>query len=40
MNEPAALLEIDDLSVRFGNSTVVDRVSFSIAAGEKFENGK
>ncbi len=35
---PAArpLLEIDKLSVRFGTSTVVDEVSFSIAAGEKF----
>mgnify|MGYP003508639320 CR=1 FL=1 len=31
-----ALLEIDRLSVRFGTSTVVDGVSFSIAAGEKF----
>ena len=30
------LLEIDGLSVRFGATTVVDRVSFSIAAGEKF----
>ena len=32
----APLLEIDRLSVRFGASTVVDEVSFSIAAGEKF----
>jgi microcin C transport system ATP-binding protein len=32
----AALLEVDRLSVRFGASTVVDEVSFSIAAGEKF----
>ncbi|MDZ7592677.1 MAG: ABC transporter ATP-binding protein [Rubrivivax sp.] len=30
------LLQIDHLSVRFGASTVVDDVSFSIAAGEKF----
>ncbi len=30
------LLEIQDLSVRFGATTVVDEVSFSIAAGEKF----
>ncbi len=30
------LLEIDKLSVRFGASTVVDDVSFSIAPGEKF----
>jgi len=30
------LLEIDRLSVRFGDSTVVNDVSFSIAAGEKF----
>ncbi len=30
------LLEVENLSVRFGNSTVVDRVSFSIAPGEKF----
>jgi microcin C transport system ATP-binding protein len=33
---PAPLLEVDGLSVRFGASTVVDDVSFSIAAGEKF----
>jgi len=32
----SALLEIDKLTVRFGASTVVDQVSFSIAAGEKF----
>ena len=31
-----ALLSIERLSVRFGASTVVDDVSFSIAAGEKF----
>jgi microcin C transport system ATP-binding protein len=31
-----ALLEVDRLSVRFGASTVVDDVSFSIAPGEKF----
>ena len=30
------LLQIDDLTVRFGSSTVVDRVSFAIAPGEKF----
>jgi microcin C transport system ATP-binding protein len=30
------LLEIDGLRVRFGATTVVDRVSFSIGAGEKF----
>ena len=30
------LLEVDHLSVRFGTSTVVNDVSFSIAAGEKF----
>jgi microcin C transport system ATP-binding protein len=30
------LLEIDRLSVRFGDATVVDEVSFSIGAGEKF----
>jgi microcin C transport system ATP-binding protein len=30
------LLEIDDLSVRFGASTVVDSVSLSISSGEKF----
>ena len=29
------LLEVDKLTVRFGASTVVDNVSFSIAAGEK-----
>ena len=31
-----ALLQIDHLSVRFGASTVVNDVSFGIAAGEKF----
>jgi len=30
------LLEVDHLSVRFGASTVVDDVSFTIAPGEKF----
>jgi microcin C transport system ATP-binding protein len=30
------LLEVDHLTVRFGASTVVDEVSFAIAAGEKF----
>ncbi|MEO7335265.1 MAG: ATP-binding cassette domain-containing protein, partial [Caldimonas sp.] len=32
----APLLSIEHLTVRFGPSTVVDDVSFSIAAGEKF----
>ena len=32
---PQNLLEIDGLSVRFGASTVVDRLSLNIAAGEK-----
>ncbi len=32
----APLLEIENLTVRFGDSTVVDGVSFAIAAGEKF----
>ena len=32
----APLLEVDRLTVSFGASTVVDDVSFSIAAGEKF----
>lgn len=36
MTAAAPLLEIDRLSVRFGDATVVDDVSFSIAAGEKF----
>ena len=37
MGAPAkALLEIDRLTVRFGASTVVDDVSFSIGPGEKF----
>jgi microcin C transport system ATP-binding protein len=36
MTEPKPLLQIDRLSVRFGASTVVDEVSFSIAPGEKF----
>jgi len=31
-----ALLEIDHLVVRFGRATVVDDVSFRVAAGEKF----
>jgi microcin C transport system ATP-binding protein len=36
MNTPVTpLLEIDQLSVRFGASTVVDRLSLTIAAGEK-----
>ena len=30
------LLALEGLSVRFGNTTVVDQVSFNIAAGEKF----
>jgi len=30
------LLAVEGLSVRFGNTTVVDQVSFNIAAGEKF----
>ena len=32
----APLLEVDRLTVRFGPSTVVNDVSFTIAAGEKF----
>jgi microcin C transport system ATP-binding protein len=36
MSGPANLLEVDHLSVHFGASTVVDDVSFTIAAGEKF----
>ena len=36
MSAARPLLEVEDLVVRFGDSTVVDRVSFSIAAGEKF----
>ena len=36
MTTVAPLLEVHHLSVRFGASTVVDDVSFSIAAGEKF----
>ena len=31
-----SLLSVRDLSVRFGEATVVDQVSFDIAAGEKF----
>ncbi len=30
------LLSVQDLSVRFGDATVVDKVSFDIGAGEKF----
>ena len=33
---PTPLLEIDRLSVRFGAATVVNDVSFTIQAGEKF----
>ena len=42
MNQPGIvdnktpLLQVQDLSVRFGTSTVVNQVSFEIAAGEKF----
>ena len=36
MTAPAPLLEVDHLSVRFGASTVVDDISFTIAPGEKF----
>ena len=36
MSSSPALLEIDHLSVRFGNTTVVRQVSFNVAAGEKF----
>ncbi|HEU5295348.1 MAG TPA: dipeptide ABC transporter ATP-binding protein [Burkholderiaceae bacterium] len=36
MSSANALLAVDRLSVRFGTSTVVDDVSFSISAGEKF----
>ena len=32
----APLLDVDHLTVRFGASTVVNEVSFSIGAGEKF----
>jgi microcin C transport system ATP-binding protein len=32
----AQLLQVENLTVRFGAATVVDRVSFSIDAGEKF----
>ena len=32
----APLLEVKDLTVRFGDTVVVDRVSFTIAPGEKF----
>ncbi len=33
---PASLMDIRQLSVRFGESTVVDEVSYQIAPGEKF----
>ena len=36
MTQPAPLLEVDRLTVRFGSSTVVQDVSFHIGAGEKF----
>ncbi len=32
----SSLLQVENLSVRFGGSTVVDAVTFSVAAGEKF----
>ena len=32
--EPDLLLDVRDLSVAFGERTVVDRVSFQLAAGE------
>jgi microcin C transport system ATP-binding protein len=32
----APLLEVKELTVRFGDTVVVDRVSFTIAPGEKF----
>jgi microcin C transport system ATP-binding protein len=34
MNDAANLLEVRDLSVAFGETTVVDRIDFSIAKGE------
>ena len=36
MTVSTPLLEIDNLSVRFGSATVVNQVSFNVAAGEKF----
>jgi microcin C transport system ATP-binding protein len=36
MSVKGPLLEVERLSVRFGTSTVVDDVSFSVAPGEKF----
>jgi len=36
MTTPAPLLAVDGLCVNFGPSRVVDRVSFEVAAGEKF----
>jgi len=36
MADSTSLLDVQHLTVRFGASTVVDDVSFSIAAGEKF----
>jgi microcin C transport system ATP-binding protein len=36
MTTPAPLLAVDNLCVNFGPSQVVDRVSFEVAAGEKF----
>jgi microcin C transport system ATP-binding protein len=34
--EPSALLDVRHLTVRFGDATVVDDVSFALRAGEKF----
>jgi microcin C transport system ATP-binding protein len=31
-----SLLQVEHLTVRFGSTTVVDDVSFTIAPGEKF----
>ncbi len=36
MSAPVPLLEVRDLSVNFGPSRVVDRVSFQVSRGEKF----
>jgi microcin C transport system ATP-binding protein len=36
MSATGKLLEVEHLTVRFGASTVVNDVSFDIAAGEKF----
>ena len=36
MNSDGSMVDVRNLSVRFGDATVVNEVSYQIAAGEKF----